>query len=421
MLSKIYKSDFILIMLFVVSVIIDSINGYLQEKGIFTPIGITFRMGMFFLLFPSIFRLSGRNKIFTQYVSYIILIFSLALAYWVISYPDTLITNEVEVAIRILYSYSLIAFFLNFANASRTLLYIEKYATIIAAIIIFSFITGIGRNSYGETYGFGMKGFFIAGNDLGLTLILSLLLSTLHLFKSFSKILATKVLIIAIACFLIGSRVGMFGCMLIIVYAILYYIFFYKTATKKVRYYKRLYGFTLIPAVIFSVLLILNWTYQNIFDPYTQKRLSAESIMSSRTNFVNPAKNRIKEFSTSEFFFGCGETQFYKYIGDSMSLIKKSKSVEADFYEIIGTNGFVLGGLIYSLYLIFTIYSLYNYYRDRTFLNFSLFVFFTLFLIIGFMAGHAIKNVMAAPVYAYAVSLLINHTSLKENEVTNNI
>ena len=164
----------ILSLLFVFSVIIDSINGYLQiQREIVTPIGLLFRITVMGLVISVLAR---RYKI-TSYLFISIFIVSLFCSIWSILYGASFF-EEFSVLTRIAYTPLMIYFFYNtreYYDKERLYKYISNYGLIISVLIIFSFVFGIGNSSYDSDYtSFGTKAFFRAGNDLGLTIVFSL-------------------------------------------------------------------------------------------------------------------------------------------------------------------------------------------------------------------------------------------------------
>ena len=81
-----------------------------------------------------------------------------------------------------------------------------------------SLIHILGVSSYGEidsTYGFGTKGFFTAGNDIGLVLLLTnCLLCYLYLSTQETKYLL-KIIVVTVATIMLGTMAGIGGSIII--------------------------------------------------------------------------------------------------------------------------------------------------------------------------------------------------------------
>lgn len=416
MFSKLYSSNLVFILLFIVSIIVDNVNGILQDMGLYTPIGAIFRIGILAFLLPCFLRLTGNQRYFLYYVLLITILFLVGLGFWTINNYTINTMVEIDAFIRLMYFYAVIAYFLVYVRNSSALKYVEYYVLTISAIVLISFITGIGNASYGETYGFGMKGYFIAGNDLGLSMVLSLLLLSISYFDRLNLKNILKLFVIVLACFALGSRVGMLGSILIIFYLSFYYIFLY---SPKIQSLQSSFKKILLSLFVFlTIILTLGWIYNNAFDAYAKKRLTSKSLSSARSVLTEPAKRKIRDFSTTELFIGGGQVALLSKVANDNNLFMERRAIEADYWEIIGSYGYFLGGMIYSIAVFPIMFSLFSYYHNRTLTTLTLLLFFCLFCMIGFLAGHAIKNLMVAPVFAYAMSALFNKFDIYNNSIS---
>lgn len=392
--------------IFPFSVIVDFINGYFQqEKGNHLPIGFIYRglIGVAILVY-----ILKKRKI-TNYLFYSIVIVSLyflSVFYWI---HFTTFDLFVEFSEFFKLFYFLTIFFAIYPNAKavdeqKLCNIVSQYGFLIAICIIYSFLSGDGISTY-NGYGFGTKSYFKAGNDLGLTLLLAAVFSLLSFFYNMSikKLIVT--LCIIIACFLIGSRVGMAGACLLFLSGLFYFIFFYKVKGLKNKLLKG--GMSLLCLI---VLLKLFYVFADLYrslDEYTLSRLSIDSIVSSRVPMTDITKVYIDEFNIVEVLVGKGTSSLFWTISRYLQKEAEYQCVEADFYEIVGSFGFFLGGLIICFPCYWVCRSCINYIKNRSLKNYLLCFIFISFMIISFSAGHAIKNVMVAPVYAISIILLI--------------
>lgn len=383
------------LLLFIISVVVDSINGFLQLSiHIESPIGILYRGALWLYLLISLARNITIDK---QLVALFVLISVLSI--WCIIYEADLF-HELNYLIR--YSYAILLFFYfrqYWLEYPLRLLY--KYATLygflISSVIIGCFALGIGYNSYGDDYGWGTTGLFIAQNDLSLTIACTLIMSCIyynkynHSFCSFAL-----VFFIGIGGILIGTRVCFISIPVII------------TLQGIIILNKKGY---VLHKILISIMLVIvipfvAWLVYLALDSYALAKLTLESLGNARSYLTDYAKEYIYSFDYISSIIGEGVGNLQHFVARGYSGVK-FRMVEADLFELIGSYGFVLGSLIVLFYLTIAGISVFSYLQQRTIENMWLSVMFLLYVAIGYFAGHAASNVMAAPVFAIAANRLI--------------
>lgn len=96
------------------------------------------------------------------------------------------------------------------------LLTLMAWAGFLSAVALFSAVAlGIGRDTYGD-WSYGTKGMFNAQNDIGLTLILTLVASTVLLVRTRRVLYLLMTATIACAGILLGTRTGVLGPPLVV-------------------------------------------------------------------------------------------------------------------------------------------------------------------------------------------------------------
>ena len=293
----------------------------------------------------------------------------------------------------------------NNINKETIINFIVNYGLIISILIIFSFLTGWGGRTFKKEYGFGTTSWFIAGNDLGITMLLSLICCLYFLFFVNKKYKILKFLSIFIGTVLVGTRSAIAGSIIVILILLYYYSFIYKAKNKLI---KSITIFSIIPFFIYSCILI-GLTLYSQFDDYALNKFTLESVQSGRSYLIEPAVKHIKNFNSFEIFIGKGSSSLYNAVatqvfGDN----DEQKTVEADIYETFGAYGFLLGIVtILPLYYFF-IKSIKQFIHKMSLFNLCIFLMTSSYILIGFLGGHCLKNSMSAPIYAYFVSNLIS-------------
>lgn len=392
--NRLLSANVCLFFIFIVSVIVDSINGYLQvQKGINLPIGILYRLCVVLLISPSLLQ---TKKVF-YFTLFLLPVLLLIILYWNII-NNVSIIGEIEVLIRVIYIYLFVNYFYaNYEKYNKQNLYkyISNYGLIIAIIIIICFFFGWGNKTYGEDYGFGTKAFFKAGNDLGLVLVFTLLFSFLNYVKYNSNWLSLlRMFIIFVGCILVGSRVSIILSTLFLIFSIFYFLFvFYR------RRRKWFLSILIISLIFYAVPLFAIYIY-NQFDNYAIDRFSVESMQGARSILIDAAILYIKSLEGFSLIVGGGSGPLYHYVANFIQYSGgDEKTVEADWYEYIGAYGFVLGTFFLLGFYYIVWKTIKRWIAFGNIENFSYVVLSIIFVVVGSLAGHAAQNSMIAPIY----------------------
>ena len=166
-------------------------------------------------------------------------------------------------------------------------------------------------------------------------------------------------------------------------------------------------------AIVYSAII----TYETIiqYDNFTLERFSANSLVSSREQLINTGKQVISEFNLTEVLLGKGISGGRFAVASIYDPEEKVKNIESDFYDIILSFGFVLGGLIIlaQLFLVFQFIRPFFIKRSRNSLSFITSIGSILWLGIAYTAGHAFFSTQLAPLlgvyWVISKHLYFNH------------
>jgi hypothetical protein len=293
----------------------------------------------------------------------------------------------------------------------KTLLkFIFSYGLIAAITIIFAYLLNIGIPSMGGDYGFGTKGFFKAGNDIGLTLLLCNCIAC-YLFFLDNKFTILIVIFTVGAC-LIGSIAGLLGSLLIIISMIICIILYKKKYKVKI--------YMLLALLLFIPIIISAFNYVSNYDDYMLRKMeefrkgTRYSLVMSRYSLVLLGKDVLKESSDVELLFGRGCTIF------SIQLQNKSigvKFVEVDIYDLLGVYGVFLALMFFIYPFIILLKSVNIYFRRKNLLSYWIIIASMLFFGHSFFAGHAVTSIQSSTIYISFSSLilLLNRNAFQRN------
>lgn len=254
----------ILLYLIILPTFIDWINGFLMINYNIQIISRAYRASIFLIFVAVLYFHTKKTFLFSFYT--LITYLFLELAIWVV------FSN-----INIISGFSLIFNWLLFGACGYCTFIVIKYirinrkfvieaiiyyGTITSIIIIVSLIFDIGVSTYatksGITYGFGTQSYYLAGNFLGLSLVVALYFACLRFyFNSNSKNLIC-IIIIFLGSFSIGTRTGMIVSTLLLISFLFLYVFIYG---KKLAY-RLIIAIIIIPIIIFSAVKMTGYIMQ---------------------------------------------------------------------------------------------------------------------------------------------------------------
>lgn len=401
---------FILKLLLIYAIVVDSVNGYFQEfANIHLPIGIVFR-GMILLYMIYKGCLLFKSSLGTA-VRIVLFVFVISLFYWLAFEPNFMLGIEVQQLFKLVYFFCVvfyIAFHIREYELQNVLRIVYKASLLNALLILFCFFTDQGIKSYGESFGFGTKAFYADGNSIGLYLTMCFAFSFYYVLSSHKIInyLGLIVSFFGIVC--IGSRTAILGS-IGVVFAIMLHIFLMKKYKKYMTafFIKIVVGVTMVVTSFFLINLANNM--DDVFDNFTQDRYTSSSLLNPRSELINQGKIIISSLKGGETIVGKSMSAASKELADIMLFPSQNKLIEADFYDMIMCYGWGLGLALYliHLYLILYICSFFSFRYNRRLLFFVISLSALIWLIESFMAGHGIFNVMSAPILGicYGISL----------------
>lgn len=398
--------NIIIYLIFILSVFVDMYNGYCQHYTNTTPLIPSLYKGILLLLCTLSF-FSGKIAKETYPLIIIVFLYLISGAIWMLNIPSSKLNDEIVFFIKFFYPYFVLGFLLKskeYVEIDNFIRILTYYGIIAAASIIVLFYLGLGVNSYGEldnAFGFGTKGFFTAGNDIGLMLLITSCLLCYLYIESHRVIYLISLCITIIGAIMLGTMAGIGGSCAIIISLFIYIVFFPNN------------GFNLFYKIIsifigFVSLLFLYHTISDILlgDDYMYGRLEKILEGKSRESLALAASKTFKNFSIIDWCFGMGYVGFSTGVASEMNNIGY-RLTEMDFHDVIGFYGFFLGGsiIMYSFYNLYMSVKLYIKRKS------PLYFFCTLILLLyighGYMAGHAYTSPQSSLLYIGTIFIIL--------------
>lgn len=397
-------SYWMLILLFPLSCIFDIYNGY---TNLFYDRSATISLlykGILFIL-CILYSINRKKSLFFIFI-YLILYLSCFL-YWQVSdtFKGTFV-EETNSFLKISYPYAVLLYIYSYSREIKERILVNNiiaYGIIAVITIIITFILGIGVNSYGgETaYQFGTKGFFTAGNDIGLSILLSNCIACYAILNKFSSVKLSIVVLLSVGGVMIGSIAGIGGTF-VVIFCLFYYIFINGNQVMSANH--RL--FLILFLIVLVFIGIFEFVDIMLSDDYFVSRIDSMLAGNSRGSLEESAKNLIEDFGIGSWLFGNSAGGFRRMMASQLH-DAGSVLTEMDFYDLIGYYGIIFGGSLIGLSFYFFYVSIRIYLKCKSALMYWISISLALFIGHGFFAGHAYTSPTVSLLYVGIVGLVI--------------
>lgn len=369
--------------------------------GVFSYVGLeVLRVS---LLYRMILIIAGLYLAYTTSgpISWLIKIMVLfwALLLLVSSYPygDLAVTKDINHLSRRIYPFTVmivILFLLNhFGDRTRLLLKgIGHYGVIFGLVMLFSFVTGLGYESYGD-YAFGIKSFFVGGNDVGLAALLSLAVLFSQLYYNISLWNLFRIALTFIALMLLGTKAGWAASVLIAGLFAVVILFFLRPVNTSQATLK----WSLMSLVI-AVTIGVGTYVQTNFESFQYQVQQAQQLLqgtSPRHRLIESYKRHEANY-TESFDLTGGGAAFYEGLGREYYLVDNNRGgfdvfrqVEQEWYDLSGGYGVPFAVFVFAFHGLFIGLSFFLFFRVPTVEHFALVVGLCVYLGHGIFAGHA--------------------------------
>lgn len=280
------------------------------------------------------------------------------------------------------------------------------YGTIISLTVIIPVLLGVAKSTYQERSASTLKGIFSSPNDGALALVVSLAITVALALERRSKWLFAASASIFVALMLWGSRIAVFGSVLVPLAVTIEYVLFMGNSrnidpTEKAQVQRRRRQIVL--AIIAFCLLGTGFAVQKVMsDPYIVLKWrsllnpTAEEMMAGMGRLYNAraAFTSFEERGLVKNLTGVGvaefESRIYQIGNPGPERTDTKKRVEIDWIDLIGYYGIPFSLLVHAAY-IYILYLLWRIYRkSQQFRFFGYFFALLFFLAHSLIAGHAL-------------------------------
>jgi hypothetical protein len=389
-----YLIDRIIFILLFLMLLVDVFNGFLLHENILLPISISQLYKLIFLtaLFSSFFFHAAQKLI------YILLFFLLLLCgplIGVLFHANSGFFSEIVLIFKLLTPLITYFYFRGLINRDSPFFIRNIKRLVILDFLIISVNMLLGAFGFGyEQYisyksgeAIGTVGYFYAGNELSILMIIVFSLIALFTWLKYKKSYIFIAVFLLLLSLLKATKAAILG-ILIIVVVIPFVVGFRKKIHKYIV--ANLLMFIILPIIFYLLYIgvVQTGLYAKILDSFDKYDILT-FIYSNRNNFaVNGWEVFNSEYSLFEQLFGVGQQHYMK-----LAL----KSAEIDVIDVLFYYGYF--GLLFLLGLISTMFvKSFVQIRKKSFIfaTYSLFMIALLF-IISLIAGHTFFSGLAGP------------------------
>lgn len=404
-LQKRYLYPFLLLFF---PIIIDCLNGYLKGasgEGE-SMVGILYRGAVVIYALPYLLK-----NIFSKYIFFILVISFISFSYHIIM--GYFLISSISNLIKVLYIFCVLSILLKnkyFDNIWTILNCAIGYGLAAALVLILSYFLGFGYNAYLED-SFGTKGFFIAMNDVGLTILLLNALSCFCFLKTKKVLYLIATLIMSIGTVFVGSMACYFGTGAIML------CFFFNIVFNNTKDYRSSFKQKIIVIFIFSLGLIesISFIVNSILsDSYLSKKYSdiigIFMEMSGRDYLIEASFETFEKFSLFDWLFGTG-IQFSISIQYILGL-NNPKGVEVDPIDLIGIYGLIFAILLMIFPIRILGKTIKSYLKNKDLLSYWLTIGLSFYILHAIYGGHAYTSPLVSSYLAVYIYLYVKRQNL---------
>lgn len=362
------------------------------------------------LLYRSLLLLLGLILVYTRggVLSWLIkvMILSWSTILLVSIYPtaDINFISELTLLTRWVYPFTVVLITVSalvyFDNHEQLLIRgLAHYGWVFGLFMVFSFVTGVGIPSYQDGV-FGIKSFYIGGNDIGLAALISLCAMFVLLHQHFSLLNLGKIILCLVGLLLLGTKAGWAGALVLTAIFILLF--------RRARW-------VLLPVVIVATSLGINWVQSNQESlGYQVAQIQAVIAGANpRETLITAAEGQLEKYPNKaewtggghSFFTGSGREYYINH--NNTTGTETFKAIEQEWYDLRGGYGVPFASFVFACHLLFFLLTATLWWYRPNVEHFAFVIASGVFIGHGILAGHAFVSGQPGGLIAVIYAIVI--------------
>ncbi|WP_417687834.1 hypothetical protein [Pseudidiomarina sp.] len=362
------------------------------------------------LLYRSLLLLLGLVLVYTRggvlswLIKFMILSWSTLLLVSIYPAADINFVSELTLLTRWIYPFTVILITvsaLTYFDGHEKLLIrgLAHYGWVFGVFMVFSFVSGVGIPSYQEGV-FGIKSFYIGGNDIGLAALISLCLMFVLLHQHFSLQNLAKIILCLTGLLLLGTKAGWAGALVLTGIFVLLF--------RRARW-------VLLPVVIVATSFGVNWVQTNKESlGYQVAQIQAVfEGANPRETLISAAQGQLEKYPDRaeltgggySFFTGSGREYYINH--NNTTGIETFKAIEQEWYDLRGGYGVPFASFVFACHLLFFALTAMLWLYRPTIEHFAFVLASGVFIGHGILAGHAFVSGQPGGLIAVIYAIVI--------------
>ncbi|WP_411360699.1 O-antigen ligase family protein [Pseudidiomarina salilacus] len=276
---------------------------------------------------------------------------------------------------------------------------VAYYGWVFGGFMLFSFVTGLGIPSYEEGV-FGIKSFYVGGNDIGLAALISLTIMFVLLRRQFSWWQLGKIVLCVAGLLLLGTKAGWAGAVLLVVgFTMLF---------KRMRWFA-------LPLVLIAGAWSITWIQANSDTlSYQIDQLQTvakganprERLMQAGDGQLEHYPNKA-QWTGGGYSFYTGSGRDYYVTHNNTTGTETFKAIEQEWYDLRGGYGVPFAVFVFLCHFLLLALSLLLLWRRPNIEHLGIAIASCLYIGHGIFAGHAFVSGQPSGLIAVLYAIVI--------------
>ncbi|MGQ4276493.1 hypothetical protein ACQ5ES_05550 [Pseudidiomarina sp. E22-M8] len=281
---------------------------------------------------------------------------------------------------------------------------IAYYGWVFGAFMLFSFATGLGIPSYDEGV-YGIKSFYVGGNDIGLAALISLATMLVLLHQRFTWWRLTKILLCCAGLVLLGTKAGWVGTLLLVGGFTLLF--------RRARW-------VVLPLLLVGGIWSASWIQTNQ-ETLAYQVAQVQALVKGanpRERLIQAAEGQLEhypdkaELTGGSYSFYAGSGRDYYVTHNNTTGVETFKAIEQEWYDLRGGYGVPFAVYVFLCHLLLLVLTAALLIRRPSVEHVGFFIASCLYIGHGIFAGHAFVSGQPSGLIAILYAVVIYRLEL---------